>query len=431
MNRRLFMKLMAATGMAFSMPLTSRPALAATPDRFWVMVHAGGGWDPTSLIDPKGDAEREDGRGPVNHYAAADIRQVGNVRYAPVPTTGVNNAAAIQQVFDDFFSTLGPNLLVVNGIDTQTNSHTIGTRTVWSGSNNMGQPAFAAMVAAASGGDLPMPFVTNGGYDHTDGLVGASRVSGSGQFTRLAYPNRYNPGRDNDLYLPGELYALVEEARQDRLRALQQREPLPQRRRLVSELFGARVGDNSLERIVDKLPSRISGGIKGQAEMAAASFAAGLAVSANLVTGGFDTHGNHDNNHYRSLSTLLDGLMHLWSELERQGVADRTTVLVGSDFGRTPYYNGGNGKDHWNVTSMMAFGAGISGNRVIGGTSADFRALRVKNTSTLELEPDPKGDGLTLTTAHIHKSLRRAAGLEGTELDRKYPIGVEQLALFG
>lgn len=342
MNRRMFMKLVAATGMAYTLPAVSTRAQAAPPERFWVMVHAGGGWDPTSLVDPKGDAPRSDGRGPVNSFASADIKQVGNIRYAPLPVTTRLNAdeqSRIETAFDTFFTNHGSNLLVINGIDTQTNSHTVGTRTVWSGTSNMGNPAFAAMVAAANGDGLPMPFVTNGGYDNTAGLVGASRVAGSGQFNRLAYPNRDNPNNENDLLLDRDLYALVEEAMNQRLDTLRQRERLPQRRRLASELFGVRTGENSLSRIVEKLPERVSGGIKGQAEMAAAAFAAGLAVSANLTTGGFDTHGDHDRRQFLSLATLLEGLEHLWNELQRQGIADRTTILVGSDFGRTPYYN--------------------------------------------------------------------------------------------
>ena len=56
-------------------------------------------------------------------------------------------------------------------------------------------------------------------------------------------------------------------------------------------------------------------------------------------------------------------LQQLWvaAEVIEQGRADKIIVLVASDFGRTPSYsdfsqpfNDTNGKDHWNVTSMLS-----------------------------------------------------------------------------
>ena len=126
--------------------------------------------------------------------------------------------------------------------------------------------------------------------------------------------------------------------------------------------------------------------------------------------GGFDTHGNHDQNHIRRLTELLEGIDHLWQQIESHSLQDRVTVLVGSDFGRTPFYNDNRGKDHWNVTSMMAMGAGIRGNRVVGATDDHVEALRI-NPQTLGLDPD----GIILTPKHIHLALRQLAGI-GSEL---------------
>ena len=49
------MKLCGAAGLAVTVPGGNAFAQGApTDDRFWVFVHAGGGWDPTSLCDPRG-----------------------------------------------------------------------------------------------------------------------------------------------------------------------------------------------------------------------------------------------------------------------------------------------------------------------------------------------------------------------------------------
>ena len=90
--------------------------------------------------------------------------------------------------------------------------------------------------------------------------------------------------------------------------------------------------------------------------------------------GGFDTHGNHDGAHLPQMGNLLLGVDLIAQEIAKAGLTDKVVIAVGSDFGRTPAYNAGNGKDHWNITSMMFIGPGITGNRVVGGTDDGFKA---------------------------------------------------------
>lgn len=334
----------------------------------------------------------------------------------------------------EFFTRHSGRMQVINGIDTGTNSHSVGSRFVWSGKSDMGNPSLAAMIAASAAPNKAMSYISNGGYDFTDSIVSASRVSGSGNFSKLAFPNEPSPG-NSDRYYEDGVYDLIQQAQMASLRRQSATEVLAKRRKKLNELLSARSGTDNLDQIVQKLPSPLSSGLKGQAEMAAAAFASGLSVSANLNVGGFDTHGNHDNRQTSSLDNLLDGVNHLWAELERQGIQDRTTIMIGSDFGRTPFYNGytrnsgdvtgTGGKDHWNVTSVIVMGAGITGNRVIGGTDDLFNARKV-NPSTLAFDDN----GILITPAHIHKALRRATGLAGTELDRLYPVAVDDIPLF-
>ncbi len=130
---------------------------------FWVLVNAGGGWDPTSLCDPKG-RRNEETPDPMNMYFTGDIGEAGRLRYAPVG----NNA----YFFDKYFR----ELLVINGIDSQTNGHSAGTRHTWSGRLPEGHPSFGALLAASTAPEKPMAMLTNGGYDFTAGLIGPSRV---------------------------------------------------------------------------------------------------------------------------------------------------------------------------------------------------------------------------------------------------------------
>ena len=428
MNRRKFLHYLQATGMSLTLPWNSVLAQTTGPGRFWVSVNAAGGWDPTSLIDPKGNRPRSDGRGPVNNYSAAAIRNVGNIRFlGDYPPDADVPAGDAPGHLANFFQRHGNRLMVINGIDTETNNHDAGSRYIWSGKIEEGYPSFTALAAATIAPGEPLAFISNGGYDHTAALVAPARIGGGDVFQQLAYPNAGRPqydAEDKAPYFSDSIYADIEYARSQRLNRLQQRATLPLQQRQLQELLLARSGDNNLNQLVRLLPERSSSGLSGQAEVAVAAFASGVAVSANLNLGGFDTHGSHDVNHHRRLTDLLTGIDHLWNEIERNNLQDRVTVMVGSDFGRTPFYNSNRGKDHWNVTSMMFMGSGIKGNTVIGGTDDHFEALKI-NPQTLALDPG----GITLTPKHVHLALRRMAGVPA-DLNGKFGIPENFVNLF-
>jgi len=325
-----------------SIPLfTQTHALTGSPQRFWITVNASGGWDPTLLIDPKGDRPRADGRGPVNNYSEDAITMAGNIPFAGGYPEGVEppNGDSPGHLAN-FFARHHNHLLVINGIDTQTNNHDAGSRFVWSGKIETGYPSFTALVAADAAPSELLAFISNDGYDFTASLVAPVRVGSDDVFRQLAFPNAGRPGSPPDKRLPyfiDELYSEIEVARRARLQRLQNRESLPLRQRRLQELYTARSGDNNLHRLVEALPDEPSRALMGQAEIAVAAFATGVAVSANLSMGGFDTHGNHDQNHYRRMTELLVGIDHLWEQIEQHGLQDKITVVVGSDFGRTPF----------------------------------------------------------------------------------------------
>lgn len=442
MNRRDLLQIMASAGLATVAPLGSTAHAQSAPRRHFVFVNAGGGWDPTSLCDPKGHAERSDGRGPVNHYRAENIGTVGGtgIRYAPFPdpelaTSTLRDDNPIAS-FDAFFQEVGPELLVINGVDTETNNHDTGSRTVWSGSEQQNQPALAALIAQAQAPDSPLAFISNGGYDFADGHIAPTRLSGTSVFRELSHPNRSNTQGSADLeneqtyFLPDPIDAVIARTRADRMARLAQEAALPMRHAAASALFTVQGGDGGLARLIEYLPSDVSNGLRGQAELAVAAFQAQVAVCANLTSGGFDTHGNHDRDATYRMAVLIDGVHHLWRTIREAGLADRTTVLIGSDFGRTPFYNDGRGKDHWNATSLMAFGAGVSGGRVIGGTDANFTEQRI-NRSSLQASSGSDSSTIRLRFAHIHRAARRLAGVEGDAVTRAYPLQAEDLDIFG
>jgi hypothetical protein len=420
MTRREFAKLTGAAGLGAMIPFAnSTPARAAAVAPYdgplFILINAMGGWDPTSICDPKGRAN-EMSDAPVNMYFTDDIQEAGNIQYAPV--------AGLETFFEAYY----PDLLVINGVDTETNGHDSGRRNMWSGQLAEGYPTLGAAVAAAHGSDLALSFITNGGYDHTAGLVAPTRMGNTDVVTRLAFPNRVNPSAGDETYHLPSTYARIEKMRQERLAKRMEMPQLPRVRHAMGMLYGAHGSENQLQKLTEFLPEVLDNSgnpLRRQAEVAIASYKAGLTISANLTYGGFDTHGNHDNNHYPRLAAMMDGVGYIMEEADRQGVADKVIIVVGSDFGRTPWYNDGNGKDHWSITSYMLMGTGIEGNRVIGATDGGHVPLTV-NADTLELDPN----GIRITPAHVQRSLRKLAGVYGTEVDGLFPLDVEDLPLF-
>src|SRR5690606_14791397 len=104
-----------------------------------------------------------------------------------------------------------------------------------------------------------------------------------------------------------------------------------------------------------------------------AAYQAGLCVAANLsAPGNYDSHGNNDTQQTDGYVELLSQLRRILELADAAGIRQNVAIVCGSDFGRTPGYNDGNGKDHWSVTSMMLMGhvggRKIQGDRVVGLT---------------------------------------------------------------
>jgi uncharacterized protein (DUF1501 family) len=417
MDRRTFLKAAAFAGLSVATPFPLRLAHADThryDGNFWVMVHARGGWDPTSLCDPKGRRSGQEGR-PINHYSRGDIGTAGNINYAPLP--------GMKSFFDKYYQ----RLTVINGVDTSTNAHAQGRRYMWSGDLEEGHPALPALIAAAHGKTLPMSFISNGGFDATEDLVATTRARNPEIFNSLAQPNKINP-EDAPTVHSEAAYDKIKQAVKARQQSSHHDQHLPHVRKAMSQLFTARLGEPEIRRILEYMPTELDDSnnpLKAQAQVALAAYRAGLSVSVNLQLGGFDTHGDHDRRHPDQLKELVEGIDFLMQEAERQQVADRVIVVMGSDFGRTPYYNDGDGKDHWPITSMMMMGPGIPGNTVIGQTTGEVKARKI-NPQSLDLAED----GLKITPRHIHKALRKLAAVDQHPLGEKFGVDAESLALF-
>ena len=149
------------------------------------------------------------------------------------------------------------------------------------------------------------------------------------------------------------------------------------------------------------------------------AFKTGVAVSADLWLGGFDTHDTHDADQGALMANLTDSVDYLWDYAEVHGVADRLVVVMGSDFGRTNLYNSQDGKDHWPIGSYLVMEKNQPWtNRVVGKTDDLHFAHRI-NPTTLERDD---ANGTIIYPKHVHKALRRYLGIENSAGALRFPF---------
>ncbi|MBK5293700.1 MAG: DUF1501 domain-containing protein, partial [Acidobacteriia bacterium] len=84
---------------------------------------------------------------------------------------------------------------------------------------------------------------------------------------------------------------------------------------------------------------------------------------------GWDAHANIEANHSKWCRASDKPVAGLLADLKSRGMLEDTLVVWGGEFGRTPFNEKGNGRDHnpWGFTIFMA-GGGVKGGQAIGTT---------------------------------------------------------------
>jgi len=416
-TRRDFLKLCTLAGLGFACPGGLASVLhAATKETepydgpFYVVFNASGGWDTTYLMDPKGINE-------INRlYKEGDILTKGAHKFAPTDkhkTAGMGN--------EEFFGEFGGQLLTFNGLDYSVNNHSPGARYMATGKlDSLAYPTFAALVAACKGPACPLSFLTFGNYSNTGNVVAMSRVPYMPSLQKIANSDCVE-GNVRSPYHEDFALARIEQALGEQHAARTAQPLLPRQERAGSMLYAAQVNSKALQRVTPHIPASMpKERLAQQAEIALASFKAGVCVSANLTIGQFDSHANNDTDQMKLIPEFLAGIAYTIRRAEELKIREKLVVIMQSEMGRTPDYNKGNGKDHWSIGSVMFLGTGIRGNRVIGATDEKQMSVPVV-PQTLACDKDK---GIRVRPEHIHEALRQYAGIADHPLSKKFPLGV-------
>ena len=417
--RRDFFKLCGLAGLGFAFPGSPNSLFAAAAKEappyegpFFVVFNASGGWDTTYLMDPKGI-------GGINRlYQDGDILTKGAHKFAP---TGKHRNGGMSN--EEFYAEFGDQLLTLNGLDYSVNNHAPGQRYMASGKlDSLAYPTFAALVAACKGPTCPLSFLTFGNYSATGNIVAMSRVPYLPSLQRIANADSVE-GDVRSPYHDDFAIARIEQALEQQRAERGQLPLLPRQERAESMLYAAQVNSKAMARITPHIPKNIpKERLSQQAEIALASFKAGVCVSANLSIGQFDSHANNDADQMKLIPEFLAGIAYFIRRAEELKIREKLVVVVQSEMGRTPDYNKGNGKDHWSIGSIMFLGPGIKGNRVIGATDEKQFGVPIM-PDTLACD---KEKGIKVRPEHIHEALREFAGITQHAHSKKFPLGVPE-----
>ena len=427
MKRREFLTKTALAGaLGLSMPVSRiYAAQAGYTGRLLVTLQVEGGWDVTSFCDPKVNQPGE----PIitNWSTNATIQSAGNINYAPF----ADNATFFNKYFQD--------MLVINGVDMQTNSHTTGVLHSWSGRNSTGFPSLTAMFSALNAPDQPLSYINFGGFSQTSDLIRFSRLDDVNTLRQLLEPEI--AGQDST-FRTAEDMARIRNFRNQRLaRLLDDPSNLPRMQKNLEAYQFALSSKAALVDFKSFIPSNSEifenedrgpagqSNLRRQIQMTIAAFEAGVASASDLIDYGYDTHADHDSLHTALYTHLTDSLDLFWTLAEEKGIANRITLVIGSDFSRTPLYNADNGKDHWPIGSVIVMEkAPIWGNRVIGLTDEVQNAYNI-NPATLARDD---ATGTIIYPKHVHKALRRYLGMEDTVVDAAFKFNnTEDFDFFG
>ncbi len=140
--------------------------------------------------------------------------------------------------------------------------------------------------------------------------------------------------------------------------------------------------------------------------------------AVQVVLSGFDTHVNNLEGQQRQMQILDPSFAALMKDLKDRDLLDSTVVLCIGEFGRTPWLNPLEGRDHWPLGfSCVLGGGGLKSGIVIGETNPDLAfAEREKKNPERTKPVNP------IEVPDLYATILTLMGLDPT-LEINTPIG--------
>ncbi|MFL5321449.1 MAG: DUF1501 domain-containing protein [Myxococcaceae bacterium] len=470
MKRRTFLEILGLTGgaMVLKQSLWPNEALAApSSPQFLVVAYFGGGWDQLLALDPrdqtdarfvKAAAYAKNGSGIYPAYdeaALADAALKQTMGLTPVGSggarTGVQSSGQLTfgPAVPQTFLTHAGDFNLVRGVTMDTLTHQVGMRYFLTGKFPRGlAPNGSSIGTVVAGQQLDpaynLPNLVVGGVEaYNESWPAAASpipVKDSADLRDTLAPKgtalkpfvasgvaSYELTADSCAAHGYDMSGLVSMFRDSRQKAKQLTDPtLVNNFNFSNPQQGTSVYD--LLNHMDMLnPPPISTSPKWRAAVAAQALTTGVsqAVAVQLVSD-LDDHFDWAGNQSVSQRSGWDALGALINHLKlspppagstKPSFWDHTTLVVFSEFARTPLLNGRDGRDHHLANSCLIAGPGLKRGLVFGGTSDQTMAVTKRNFGNNAEDPTSAAP----RPSDVHATVLTSMGLDTGHLSNQSP----------
>lgn len=384
--------LLAGSGLFGGLGWLPGHARADGPPRHLLIWWNSGGWDPTFVFDPHFDSDI------IQFDPASEPSSSAGLQWA---------SAASRPSVDTFFARHAGRTAIINGLGVGSISHEGCATLLLTGQRLATAPDIAAILAAETGAELLLPYLSLSGPKHL-GSLGHSMTPMFAETAGLmtgSHPRSVSVDADREALISSYLAEVAAGASTG---------PMTAHFQQALERIEA------LKPVAGRLALPASPDASDRLAVAVEGLAAGLsrvvmleAPLANQVA--WDSHIDNTANQegaYESSFAALNQLLDTLSETDGPGglpLIDTTTVMVASEMGRTPVENAMRGKDHWPTTSLMLLGAGVRGGQVFGATTDSLVGDRI------DLRTGQRSSGgVSLTPAHLLAGLMASFDVDPT-----------------
>ncbi|MGA9521053.1 MAG: DUF1501 domain-containing protein [Myxococcaceae bacterium] len=437
-ERRTFMR--AAAGFAGATVFGGLPfrafaqATEAAKDRCFIFVYFNGGWDQLLAFDPRDPAVFTGDRvAETRILPGYDLINDASYSTRPVqpPNSNIAFGPAIGRLANHY-----DLMAVIRGINMNTLAHEVGYRYFLTGKEPSGTAArgssAATEIVAQMKPLVPIPSLAYGVESYNDrwpGSANALRVTRADDLLLTLSPSSV----EFDSEIEKQLLDMRGQPTTAEAAAYDSRGLLStystSREQMATVLsnkldtaFRFEAPENAAVRAHYKLPATKQSSTTyetpaGRAATVATALKRGISqcVSINFA-GGLDTHFGSQKTHADRLRLGFDALADLIQDLRTSehpkhpgtSFMDHTTIMVFSEFARTPLINSTGGRDHHLANSCALIGAGIKHNVVFGGTGNIGMAAGVFDLSTGQAT----STGRNIMPEHVLATVLASAGLD-------------------
>ena len=377
-----------------AMPLSPRPGMLVPKAKSVIFLYMDGGVSQVDSFDPKPRLDREHGESPYAKFKvdATQFNNIGKILKSPWAFKQHGECGMHVSELFPHIATCVDDLALVRSMTSSFPEHTNANYFLHTGIGIQGRPSMGAWVTYGLGSDnqdLPGYVVLDGGLIPPGGL------------------DNFNSG-----FLPASFQASVLRAGDEPLANIRPRggdpslqtEKLALMNRMDKSLLGAMSGVDEIETSIAnyELAFRMQASVPELTDLSRETkatkelygyysedphtrgYAAQCILARRLVERGvrfieltcprveadrWDQHSDLKKGHELNAHAVDQPIAGLLKDLKARGLFDQTLVVWAGEFGRTPFAQGTDGRDHNpSAFSIWLAGAGIKGGTIFGTT---------------------------------------------------------------